>query len=75
MNIKLLDTVTIACAWMPAIINGDYTGLSDFDELELDEWLKDYLAGAIFDCKDSGFWARDCVTGLMADCYEVEIYG
>lgn len=73
--IKLLNEVTIAGAWLPAIVNDDWTGLSDFDELQLNDWLKDQPSGMVLDCIAHDIWARDCVTGLMADCCEVDIYG
>lgn len=75
MTIKLLDTVTIAAAWLPVIVNDDWSGLSDFDCDQLEHYLKGMPAGMIFDCKEWNLWARDCVTGLWADCCEVDIYG
>ena len=60
--------------YLSAIINGDYSGLSDSDEKDLDSFLH-YVGEA----HGSGHWSidseepsfkRDDVSDLMADCYE-----
>ena len=68
------DTVTahIAEHWLPALINGDRSGLNDADCTALDAWeasnpCDHYSPGA-----DLGF-TRDDVSGLLADCVEVDL--
>ena len=68
------DTVTVHLAehWLPALINGDYSGLEDGEVAELEAWAAanpcdHYSPGA-----DLGF-TRDDVSGLLADCVEVDL--
>ena len=73
-----IDTILIAGHYLPALINGDYSGLSDTDETDLDTWFEEYKEPGstyIFDSSDEeSEFARDCVTGLHADCYTVKVF-
>jgi hypothetical protein len=63
--------------YLPALINGDYSGLSDTEQDELDSWFKEYKdSGAIytFNVSDDTEYAEDCVTGLMSDCYKLQVF-
>lgn len=58
--------------YLPAIINGDYSGLSDAEEAEVNHWLDTLPAEAAYghwdisdECPD---FRRDDVSGLMGDC-------
>lgn len=61
--------------WASAIINGDYSGLSDGEEAELDAWLAANSIGEGhwdgFGEEDSLGFCRDDITGLGGDCYRV----
>lgn len=73
----LVDETTIAGHWLPALINGDYTGLSDAEETELDSWWTKYCDGAVLtigDVSDESEFAIDRVSGLMADCYAIKVF-
>ncbi len=68
------ETVTahIAEHWLPALINGDFAGLSDEDIRGLNAWeaanpCSHYSAGV-----DLGF-CRDDVSGLLANCVDVDL--
>jgi len=59
--------------YLPAIINGDHSGLSDEEEAELNIFL-DSVVGRLgghwsVDSEEPSFM-RDEVSGLMADCYD-----
>ena len=59
-----------------AIINGDYSGLTDEEAEQLNSWINNEVpAGAGhfdgFSEDDATGFSRDEVTGLMADCFKV----
>ena len=66
--------------FLPAIINGDYSGLNDFEVNLLDDFLNKYskLDNATWDVdsiesQDSRF--IDCdITELFSDCYNVKLH-
>jgi len=59
--------------WLPAIINDDYTGLSDEEAAQLNDWLADQPDGCwVVDSDEAGF-TTDEVTGLKGDCYDVKL--
>ena len=62
----------IATHWICAIEYGDYTGLDDAEESQVEEWLSDYPM-AIFQYGENSFFARDEISGMMSDCCEVTI--
>lgn len=65
----------IAAHFMPAIINGDTTGLEAGEEKELDAFLQ-WVGVGVWDCDDDEpQFTQDEVTGLWADCFEVKFYG
>ena len=64
---------TICGHYLSAIINGDYSGLEDSEEAELNEFLDSVSEHG------NGHWSVDSeepdfctdeVSGLMADCYD-----
>lgn len=67
---------SIASDLLPALINGDVTGLDDDDEAEFDQWLASIP-------KVVGHWAYDevddcgfstcAVSGLLSDCTTVKL--
>ena len=71
----------ISTAYLPALINDDYSGLNDEDIIILNEWLSDICE--LDGVKDNvGYWAydndyesdfrRDDVTGLYADTMPIK---
>jgi hypothetical protein len=67
---------TIAEHFLPAIINADYTGLSDPEAAELDAFLMTFCAlpDLFITTDDEPSFAVDAVTKLHADCYTVRFY-
>ena len=67
----------VADTYASAIINGDYSGLSDEEEARLVAWLDSAVPAPhkglghwdSFGEKDSLGFCRDDVSGLYADCY------
>lgn len=68
---------TIAEHFLPALINDDYTGLSDPEAAELDAFLMTFCALpdlTISTADDEPSFAVDAVTRLHANCYTVRFY-
>lgn len=68
---------TIAGHYLPAIINDDYSGLSDPESAELAAFLLTFCALpdlTISVVDDESQFAVDAVSGLRADCYTVRFY-
>lgn len=68
---------TIAEHFLPALINDDYTGLSDPEAAELDAFLLTFAALpdlTISTADDEPSFAVDAVTRLHANCYTVRFY-
>lgn len=73
--LKIYDTANIAGHYLPALINGDYSGLDDMEENQLNDYLETLPAGVIFDCSsDYPEFARCAISGLMAECLEVNLW-
>jgi hypothetical protein len=68
---------TIADHWASAIVNGDYSGLTDDEEIQLDEFLGGLpTVAGILDIEgldDPGF-ARCEVTGLLSNCVTLKLW-
>ena len=63
-------------SWASAIINGDYSGLSDAESETPNSWINSNVPGGAghwdgFSEDDALGFCRDDVTGLLADCYRV----
>jgi hypothetical protein len=68
---------TIAGHYLSALINADYTGLSDDEAAELDAYmiaLSKLLDLTVSCMDDEPSFAVDAVSGLHADCYTVRFY-
>lgn len=68
---------TIAEHFLPALINDDYTGLSDPEAAELDAFLMTFCALpdlTISTADDEPSFAVDAVTRLHASCYTIRFY-
>ena len=69
--------LTLAAHYIPALINGDYSGLDDDEAADLDAFMRDYwkLPDATLDITDKEInFAVDEVSGLHADCYTCRLY-
>ena len=68
-------TYHLASHYLPALINGDYTGLTDWEEAELNAWVDSLPVSGNFDVisEESDFKKCD-ISELHADCYEVRLY-
>ena len=68
---------TIAGHWLSALINADYSGLSDTEAAELDAYMLTFSALpdlTISTADDEPSFTVDAVSGLHADCYTVRFY-
>ena len=68
---------TIAGHWLSAMINADYSGLSDDEADDLDAFMRTYnrLKDMTIDIIDEEpHFAIDAVSDLHADCYTVRFY-
>lgn len=72
-NLIIYDHYSIAGHFAPAIVNGDYSGLSDDDDKALAVFLKSVPPG-IWQFSENTEFARDQVTGLHADCLLAELW-
>ena len=72
-NIQLIEEVTIAEYFVCAIEYGDYSGLDDKEESQLNEWLENYPY-CIFEYGNRDEFTRCEITGLMTTCINVKIY-
>ena len=75
MNIKHIDTLTIVSAYLPALINDDYSGLSDLDCEIVEVYAKSLPNYAILDTKDRETEFAICdLCGMWGDCVQVDVY-
>jgi hypothetical protein len=68
---------TISKHYLPALINGDYTGLDELDKHEFSGWLRsvqDFAAHWAVDWEelDNTRYARCEVSGLYSDCSTIK---
>jgi hypothetical protein len=76
--IKHIDDVQIPAYLLPALINGDTTGLSGTEENDLEVFLLDYqdYDGLVFVDKGEPYFAwSNPVNGLGCTVIDVSIYG
>jgi len=58
-----------------AIEYGDFSGVSDEDQENIEAWLADMPEGyKTFQYSDNTEFASDEISGLMADCVEYKIF-
>jgi hypothetical protein len=76
--LQKIDTYTIPEWALPALINGDYTGLSDVEECAIEEFLTGFwdFEGLVFIDGNTKFfsWSND-IDQFGAECFEVSIHG
>lgn len=72
--IKQLYKVNLSQHWLSALINGDTTGLTDEEDLQLDDWMYKNPAEVYEPGREMGF-CRDDITDLHAECFEVTLWG
>lgn len=76
--LKHIDDVQIPEYLLPALINGDTSGLSGTEENDLEVFLLDYqdFEGLVFDYKGKPYFAwSNPVNGLGCTVIDVSIYG
>jgi len=68
-------TYHLAGHYLPALINGDYSGMDDQESEQLDRWTDSLPVRGHFDVisEESDFRLCD-ICELHADCYEVRLY-
>jgi hypothetical protein len=71
-------TFNIGSHYLSAIINGDYSGLSDQDETDLNRFMDTLpVKNGHFDLIDydgETFFSECDVSGLFSECYEARLY-
>lgn len=67
------EEYTVGVHFLSPIFNGDYTGLEDQEESQLDQWLREFpLDQGHFSCDyQERFLAHCAVTGLLSDCINI----
>lgn len=81
MKLKLIDEVMVGEHLLPALINGDESGLDSHDILSLERDIESWLAESngeplIYDYNsdDGSSFSKCHVTGLHNMCYEIKVY-
>ena len=65
------DTYILPSYWAPALINGDYSGLTDEEAAEIDQWLTDQPEGWAVDVSETFFFShRNDANNVPGDCAE-----
>ena len=76
--IQELDTLKLPAWALPALINGDTSGLTGNEEYMLEVFLLDYedWEGLIFDCEEESYfsWTND-IDNKGGEVYDVTLYG
>ena len=68
---------TLAGHWLPALINGDESGLTDDESADLDAFMRPYYAledMTIDIVDDEPSFTTDDISGDLANCYAVRFY-
>ena len=74
MEVEHIDTIEISARFMPALIEKDYTGLTD-EELQLVKAYADKVAGYILEVVDGWPEVNRCdVCGRVVGTYTVEVW-
>ena len=71
------DTYPIDRHYIAAMVNGDYSGLSDLESEMLDSWIDSLPDGHKvweFSNPDEYQLANDIVTGVLGECVEASLY-
>lgn len=71
---ELIHTADIAEQYLPALINGDYSGLEDHEAIALDRWAAEFQGCCFVSETEYSDFGRDEVSGLRANVVTVEIY-
>lgn len=62
---------TLPAHWASALINCDYSGMSDAEVKELNDWMEYAKPGYCIDCGEESFFTwRNDVNNLGGDCLE-----
>lgn len=69
------DTYTIAEHWITAIEYGDYSGLEDVEQAELEAFLSSLPRGPLcWSWSQDKEFSRDAVSGLNTHCVEARLW-
>jgi hypothetical protein len=75
LAMELQNTYMVCSAYLCALWYGDYSGLSDDEEQQVNDFVESLPASHTLDAAGEGTeFARDEITGLMADCVELNVY-
>jgi hypothetical protein len=74
---KLQFSSDICTHYVTAIEYGDFTGLDDKEQVQVESFLSDMPANCVYQWPVDGdtHFMQDDITGMMADCVTVEVYG
>lgn len=53
-----IETYELPMYWASALINGDYSGMGDQDEIELNKWLNDVQPGSCVEVSEESYFGR-----------------
>lgn len=68
------DTYSIAEHWITAIEYGDYSGIEDGEEEQLEAFLSSLPCGPVsWSWSHDSEFSRDAVSGLMAQCVKARL--
>jgi hypothetical protein len=68
-------TYHISEHYLPALINGDYSGLTDQEEAELNTWIDSLPVSGHFDYLYRSEDIRECeISGLLNNTIDVRLY-
>ena len=68
-------TFTISQHFSSALINGDYSGLTDNEVKDLDLFMDNLPISFIdFDCESEPFFAKCEICGLFSECLDFKLY-
>ena len=77
MNMEHYGTVMICPVYVCAIEYGDYSGLNDSEERQVNDWIRRQPVHAVFDwggAVNEPRFTQDAITGLMGDCIKCKVY-
>lgn len=79
MAIEHIDSIKLPTWALCYIVNNDSSGISDEDQEQVDEWIKETFPdhiGLIFDQSEEGeFFTHSPPFGLACNCIQADVYG
>lgn len=73
-NIQEYDKFDICSAYVCAIEYGDFSGITNNEQSEVENFLNNLPDGSMFQYGEKSYFSRDEISGLMADCIETTVF-